>query len=143
MNAPRTRDPSGAAPTTPSDRSVGLLFATVSALAALYVGFRLSSPAGGAALSALCVALLLVAWRAPALLAPLNRAWMALGHLLGRIVSPIVLGAIFFLVITPVALVGRWRGRDELRLRRRAGATSHWIDRERPGPQPESFRNQF
>ena len=51
--------------------------------------------------------------------------------------------AIFFLVITPVALVGRWRGRDELRLRRRAGATSHWIDRERPGPQPESFRNQF
>ena len=45
--------------------------------------------------------------------------------------------------VTPVALVGRWRGRDELRLRRRAGATSHWIDREHPGPQPESFRNQF
>jgi len=78
----------------------------------------------------------------PLLLTPLNKAWMALGHLLGRIVSPIVLGLIFFVLITPVALISRIAGRDPLRLSTRAAA-SYWIKRELPSPTPDSFKNQF
>jgi len=67
---------------------------------------------------------------------------MALGHLLGRIVSPIVLGLIFFVLITPVALFGRVAGRDPLRLKPRA-ISSYWVKREPAGPTPDSFKNQF
>lgn len=62
--------------------------------------------------------------------------------LLGKIVSPIVLGIIFFLLISPVALVTRAFGRDALRLKA-AETGSLWITRTPPGPDPESFKNQF
>ena len=78
----------------------------------------------------------------PLLLTPLNRAWYQLGLFLGRIVSPIVLGILFFLLITPVALVIRIAGRDALRLRRKKVDT-YWIDRSPPGPNADSFRDQF
>jgi low temperature requirement protein LtrA len=78
----------------------------------------------------------------PRLLAPFNRAWHRLGLLLGKVISPIVLGVIFFLVITPVAVVTRLAGRDALRLRKRS-VRSHWVERAPPGPGPSSFRNQF
>ena len=79
---------------------------------------------------------------APQWLRPFNRAWFLLGELLGKIVSPIVLGVIFFLLITPVALVGRLLGRDELRLKRKP-VNSYWVDRTPPGPEADSFKNQF
>lgn len=78
----------------------------------------------------------------PRLLAPLNRAWFRLGMLLGKIVSPIVLGFIFFLMLTPVSLIARLFGRDVLRLKKRA-AESYWVDRMPIGPVPDSFKNQF
>jgi len=74
------------------------------------------------------------------ILLPLNKLWMRFGLLLGMIVSPIVLGLIFFGLFTPIALVMRLAGRDELRLRFRK-KSSHWIARE---PVPgESFKHQF
>lgn len=81
----------------------------------------------------------------PRLLAPLNKAWFLLGDLLGKIISPIVLGAIFFLIITPVAFIGRVLGRDELRLKRQAlrSQPTYWIDRKSPSPKGDSFHNQF
>lgn len=79
---------------------------------------------------------------APKWLIPLNAAWMKLGDLMGKIVSPLVLGVIFFMLITPVALIGRLFDRDELRLNK-ANVNSYWIDRVPPGPAGESFRNQF
>jgi Saxitoxin biosynthesis operon protein SxtJ len=82
------------------------------------------------------------AWQ-PTWLRPLARAWMALGTMLGRIISPLVLAVIFYLVITPVALVGRLFGRDELRLRRSKQVDSYWIERDPKGPDANSFRNQY
>jgi hypothetical protein len=79
----------------------------------------------------------------PALLAPLNRIWTKLGVLLGKIVSPIVLGALFFLVITPAAMILRWMGSDLLNLRRDPKTTSYWLVRNPPGPVPESINDQF
>jgi hypothetical protein len=79
----------------------------------------------------------------PRLLAPLNKAWFQIGELMGKLVSPIVLGVIFFLIITPVGLLGRLFGRDELRLKRRRQAASYWVERQPPGPTGDSFKNQF
>ena len=69
---------------------------------------------------------------APSALAPLNRAWFALGQLLGSVMSPVVLGVIFFGLLTPIACVSRFLGRDELRLKRRT-IPSYWIGRDPPG----------
>lgn len=79
---------------------------------------------------------------APKALAPLNRLWFRLGELLGKIVSPIVLGIIFFGILTPLSLVTRLFGRDELRLKRRA-VNSYWIDRPSTDAEAQSFKNQF
>jgi hypothetical protein len=78
----------------------------------------------------------------PKSLAPLNRVWFHLGELLGKIVSPIILGIIFFGILTPISLLARLVGRDELRLRRPAG-DSYWIDRPPADSATQSFKNQF
>ncbi|MEY2953235.1 MAG: hypothetical protein RLZZ401_1322, partial [Pseudomonadota bacterium] len=93
-------------------------------------------------LAGLCLLFLVLTALAPAALAPLNRAWFAFGLMLGRVVSPVTLGLMFFLLITPVALVARWCGRDELRLKKRQVA-SYWIDRAPGAVAAESFRHQF
>jgi hypothetical protein len=71
----------------------------------------------------------------------LNKLWMRFGLLLGMIVSPIVLGAIFFLLFTPVAIAMRLFKRDELRLRFKK-KSSHWIKRETE-LQSQYFKQQF
>lgn len=76
------------------------------------------------------------------LFSPLNKGWFFLGQLLGSIVSPIILGIIFFIIITPTAVIGRILGRDELRLKRK-NVASYWIDRKSIERTSESFNNQF
>lgn len=69
-----------------------------------------------------------------ALLAVVRSAWfrapyrvgMRLSHFMGQIVSPVILGLIFFLVVTPLGLVMRLAGKDLLRLRRNRAATTYW-----------------
>ncbi len=79
----------------------------------------------------------------PAVLHPLNVLWMRFGALLNRIVSPLVLGLLFFVTVTPIGLLMRWLGNDLLRLKYDKAATSYWIDRDPPGPPPETMTNQF
>ena len=74
------------------------------------------------------------------ILGPLNKLWMGFGMLLGLIISPIIMGVIFFLVFTPLALVFRIIGRDELILRLK-DKPSYWIKRN--NNYSNSFRNQF
>ena len=75
---------------------------------------------------------------------PLNVAWMWFGGVLHRIVSPIVLGIIFFGVFTPVALIFKLRGRDALNRRFESLQSSYWLHRTPPGPDAErSFPRQF
>jgi Saxitoxin biosynthesis operon protein SxtJ len=88
-------------------------------------------------------AVLLTAALAPFLLHPLNRAWTMLGALLGRIVNPVAMAALFYLVFTPVGLLLRLLGKDPLRLRWDAAAPTYWIERQPPGPPPETMANQF
>jgi hypothetical protein len=86
---------------------------------------------------------LLAAFAAPAVLAPLNRVWTALGALLHKITNPIILGVFFYLVFTPFGSVLRLFGKDFLRLKLDADAESYWILKEPAGPPPESMSNQF
>tara|TARA_Y100000741_G_C18176239_1_gene527361 strand:- start:673 stop:966 length:294 start_codon:yes stop_codon:yes gene_type:complete len=76
------------------------------------------------------------------LLYPFNRLWINFGILLGKIVSPIVLGTVFFLIFTPLAIVMRIFGRDELFLNLKE-KESYWKIRASNEPDSESFKNQF
>lgn len=77
----------------------------------------------------------------PQYLYQLNILWMRLGFLLGKIVSPIVLGIIFFGIFTPVAFIIRLVGRDELRLTFKR-KKSHWIPRDN-SKTSKNFKKQF
>ena len=124
-----------------SNRSFGLVFAVFFAIVGLVPLISGRGVRGWAlGVAALFLALALIY---PALLAPLARLWMKFGLLLHRIVSPIALGIMFFLVITPMGLLMRLFGKDPLRLRFDRSADSYWIPRDPPGPSPESFKDQF
>lgn len=124
-----------------SDRSFGLVMAAAFLLIAVVPwlfghSFHLWA--------AICSAAFLVpALIAPRLLAPLNRLWLRFGLLLHKIVSPLALGIMFFLVITPMGLLMRAMGKTPLRLRFEPGASSYWIERKPPGPAPDTLNNQF
>ena len=124
-----------------SDRSFGLVFAVVF----LAIGLSPLLAAGGIRIWPLVIAAVLgvVALAYPRLLRPANALWLKFGLLLSRIVNPIVLGLLFFVVITPAGLIMRLLGKDPLRLRIDRTAPSYWIERQPPGPPPESMRNQF
>jgi hypothetical protein len=127
---------------TSSDRAFGLVFAVVFGI----VGVSMMFGGRGAAYLWFLLAaalFLLAALAAPAVLAPLNKIWTRFGLLLHLVVSPIVLGAIFFLVVMPIGLAMRLFGKNPLRLRFDAGAKTYWIKREAPGPDSGGFRDQF
>lgn len=124
-----------------SDRSFGIVFAVVFLLIGLWPLLD-----GGAvrwwSLAVAFVFAVLAAIR-PGLLAPVNRLWLRLGLLLNRIVSPLVMALLFYLIITPLAFLMRLTGKDPLRLKYDPEVRSYWIAREPPGPSPESIKNQF
>ena len=62
------------------------------------------------------------------LLTPLNKLWMKFGMFLGLIVSPIVMGIVFFSVVTPIGFFMRIMGKDLLRLKSKKN--TYWIDRD-------------
>ena len=124
-----------------SDRSFGLVFAAVFVIIACWPLFYGETPRWWALGMALAFAAVAI-WK-PALLTSPNRLWTKLGLLLGKIVSPIALGIVFYGVVAPIGLLVRLTGKDPLRLRLDAGADSYWIPRKPPGPPPDSMTNQF
>lgn len=129
-------------PKLPSERSFGALFTAVFFALGAYYFLKGGNEYvwKGWLIASTSVAVFTIF--SPRLLIPFNKAWHKLGELLGKIVNPIVLGVMFFGFLTPIALLGRLFGRDELRLKRQ-GKTSYWIERSPPGVAPESFKNQF
>lgn len=129
------------ATTPPSNRSFGLLFTVVFALASGYLSWK--HLAGYGWFLAAAGLTLLVTLAAPDWLAPFNHAWMKLAELLNRIVSPLVLGLIFYGIFTPIAWGMRLAGRDALNRHWEAQSSTYWRDRDPPGPDPDSLPNQF
>jgi len=128
-------------PPLPSDRSFCLTFAAVFALIGAWMLFKASAhfgaPLGASAF------FLLAAFAFPGVLHPLNVAWMRLAVIMNRIVSPVVMGVIYFGFLTPIAAAMRLRGRDALQRRFDAKLDSYWIKRDPPGPPGSSFPQQF
>ena len=78
----------------------------------------------------------------PHYLLPLNKMWIALGLLIGSVVNPLVLGLIFFGLITPISLLTRLFGRDELGLKL-ISDQSHWKTRSADISRSDVSRQQF
>tara|TARA_Y100001970_G_C13890612_1_gene678539 strand:+ start:167 stop:565 length:399 start_codon:yes stop_codon:yes gene_type:complete len=74
-------------------------------------------------------------------LSPLNFAWYKFGILLGKIVNPLVMGILFYLMISPVAILSRLFGRDELKIKE-SKKNSYWIDKK-VEKNLTSFKNQY
>lgn len=123
------------------DRGFGVLVTVVFAVIGCWPLLRDGTPrwwALGIAAVALAIAL-----AAPRWLAPLNRLWFRFGMLLHRVASPVVMGVVYFGVVTPTGLLMRLFGKDPLRLKRDPAAQTYWIDRDPPGPPRDSMANQF
>jgi len=72
-------------------------------------------------------------------LTPLNKIWFKFGIFLGQIISPIVMGIIFFLVVTPIAFIMRVLGKDVLKLKKKTD-NSYWIKKT---DLKSKMKNQF
>jgi hypothetical protein len=116
-------------------------FAIVGAIA--YYRTR-HEPAHTVALVCWSIAALVLAWGlvAPATLGPLYRGWMRVGHVMGRVNMFLILGLSFFGMCTPIALVGRLRRRDLLRVDRQP-AGSHWIRRGAERAAADRYRRMY
>jgi len=128
------------APKMSSERNFGLVFAAMFALLAL-------SPlvhANQLRVWPLPIALFFLgaALLAPRVLAPLNRLWFWIGMLLGKVMTPVVMAALFFVTVTPVGIAMRLAGKDPLRLKRDPAAKSYWVGRSAQ-PTAESLKDQF
>jgi len=128
-------------PQASGDRSFGRVFAAVFALIGAWPLVHAQSPRWWA--FAIALAFLVVSLTAPHWLAPLNRAWFLLGKALHAVVSPFVMGVIFFAVVTPIAFFRRLGKTDLLGLRFAPQSKSYWVLREPPGPAPETLKQQF
>ena len=73
------------------------------------------------------------------ILTPLNKVWFKIGILLGNIISPIIMGIIFFLVVTPTSLIMKILGKDLLNLKKNT-KNSYWIEKKN---QNSRMKNQF
>ena len=73
-------------------------------------------------------------------LTPLNKLWMKFGIFLGSIISPFVMGVVFFMVVTPVGLIMRFLGKDLLRIKKSKFVSTYWISREK---QSNTMKKQF
>ncbi len=128
--------------TQSSERAFGFVMAGACAVfggMAWWKGAQGGWTLGFAGLCALFLVLALF-WNAP--LKPLNKAWLKLGEILHRIVSPIVMAAMFFLVVTPTGLLMRLFGKDPLSLHGSPDAESYWVLRN-DEEQTSTMTRQF
>ena len=119
-----------------SNRSFGLVFFVVFLIVALWPlksgeDLRLWS-------LTLSIIFLILGVLNSKLLIPLNKLWFKFGMFLGAIISPIIMGIVFFSVVTPTGIIMRLMGKDLLKLKRKKN--TYWIDRE---DIKSSMKNQF
>jgi len=120
-----------------SNRSFGIVFFIVFLIIAIYPIFKSED----VRLWSLVISIifLILGLINSNFLAPLNKLWFKFGIFLGKIISPIIMGIIFFLVVTPIGLLMRALGKDVLNLKYNNNK-SYWI--EKTGPKSK-MKNQF
>ena len=121
-----------------SNRSFGVVFSVVF----LIISFWPLFTEGTIRIWAIFIAILflLISYFKPDALYPLNKIWFKFGLLLGIIVSPIVMGIVFFIIVTPIGIIMRIIGKDLLNKKINNSVKSYWIKREQ---MIGSMKNQF
>ena len=120
-----------------SNRSFGIVFFVVFLLIALYpLTYSGEIRIWSIIISIIFIVLGLLNSK---ILTPLNNLWFKFGIFLGKIISPLIMGVIFFLVVTPIGLIMKLLGKDVLNLRYNKNR-SYWI--EKNGPKSK-MKNQF
>ena len=120
-----------------SNRSFGIVFFVVFLLVTLYPLIY----GGEIRIWSLVISLifLVLGLANSKLLSPLNKIWFKFGIVLGKIISPIIMGVIFFLVVTPIGFIMRVFGKDVLNLKYNKNK-SYWIEKNDP---KSKMKNQF
>lgn len=124
-----------------SEKSFGVVFAVVFAIIAIWPLIH-GLPVRWWALI-VSMAFLAAAYVAQPLLKPLNLLWFKFGLLLYKVVNPVVMGLLYYTTIVPTGLAMRMCGKDPLNRTFDREAKTYWIERDPPGPEPESMKNQF
>ena len=120
-----------------SNRSFGIVFFIIFFLVALYPLLTNQEIRLWALI--ISVIFLILGLLKSKLLTPLNKLWFRFGIFLGKIISPIIMGIIFFLVVTPIGIIMRLLGKDLLNLKYNK-EKSYWIEKD--GPKSK-MKNQF
>ena len=120
-----------------SNRSFGIVFSIVFLIIAIWP--LLSGKEISYWLLIISVVFLILGLIKSKILTPLNKIWFKIGILLGNIVSPVVLGVIFFLVVTPTSIIMKILRKDLLNLKKNNN-NSYWIEKNN---QHNRMKNQF
>lgn len=127
----------------PSEKSFGVTFACVFALLSAWLFYRHGIGVWPVMTTLAALGFLAAAFAAPAVLRPLNLLWLKFGLLLHRVINPLIMGLLFFLVFTPMGLAMRLFGADLLRLRKKPAQSSYWVFRAQENVEQSSMTNQF
>jgi len=121
-----------------SEKSFGILFFIVFAIIGLYPLLSFNFVRVWALVIALIF--LVLGLTKPSVLKPLNTGWIKLGEILGKIIAPVVMLLVFFIVITPIGLMLRLFGKDILGLKFSEKVKTYWITRDKNiGPMKRQF----
>ena len=124
----------------PNNRTFGGFFSAIFLLLTIYQ-YKIFNLKAAMVCAACFFLVFLPTLVSPKILAPANYLWFRLGILLGAVARPMVLGAIFFLIFTPIAAILRFSGRDNFHLKR-VYVDTYWQDRLEVF-NCESFKNQY
>ena len=124
----------------PSNKKFGIFFSGIFFILSVYFYFN-GNELLVYLLSLFVVFLLIITFVKADILMPFNKLWMRFGLLLGKIISPIILGVIFFTLFSPLGILFRLIGRDHLSLKLKK-KFSYWVKHEIT-TRNEPFKNQF
>ena len=124
-----------------SERSFGLVFGTVFLVAGAFPLVKGAVPHWWAIAAG--VGLFLLAYIRPSVFRMPNRIWFWFGERIAAIIGPVSIGIVYYAAVVPTGLLMRAFGKDPLRKRFERDLESYWIERNPPGPNPKSLRDQF
>ena len=112
-----------------SEKSFGILFGVIFLIISLWPLLN----SNNLRLWSLAVSLtfFLISFLKPSIFKPFNNTWIKLGELLGRIIAPIVMAIVYFLILTPISLLVRLFGKDLIGMKFSNEIKSYWIKREK------------
>ena len=112
-----------------SNRSFGLLFFVVFLVIAFWPLTKKSEI--NLYLISIALIFLVLGLLNSKILSPLNKAWIKLGEILGRIVAPVVMALVYFIILTPISLLVRLFGKDLIGMKFSNDIKSYWIKRKK------------